>query len=225
MIIQIYSLTDIDDAVQCAEMGVDQIGFVAGKYGIAPAELDFAEAAALRKALPQQTVASAITMSADVEEILRMADAVKPDIVHISTDLDDVPPEKMLFLKQRLNPAIRITKAIAVGGNESIRDLLRYMEFSDIILLDTKFTHINGIGASGATHDWNISRKIVELSSKPVILAGGLHAGNVVEAINKVKPWGVDSFTCTSRTDDNSRKDLEEVRAFVRAIRENEANA
>ena len=52
-------------------------------------------------------------------------------------------------------------------------------------------------GARGETHDWAVSREIVERSRIPVILAGGLSAENVAEAIATVRPWGVDSFTHT----------------------------
>ena len=68
MIIQMYSLANIDEAVKCAELGVDHIGFAVGKDGIAPAELNYEEAAAMRKALPPQTVASALTVYDDVSK-------------------------------------------------------------------------------------------------------------------------------------------------------------
>lgn len=224
MIIQMYSLANINDAVKCAELGADHIGFAVGKDAIAPAELSYQEAAALRKALPPQTVASALTIYDDVPEILRMVEIVRPDILHISSDLEVVAEDKLLELRRHLNPAVRIMKAIAVGTDkQSIRDVLRFMGYVDLILLDTKVSHITGIGASGATHDWNISRKIVEVSSKPVILAGGLSAGNVAKAMCQVKPWAVDTFTHTSRTDDITRKDMAKVKAFIDTVREAEA--
>ncbi len=65
------------------------------------------------------------------------------------------------------------------------------------------------------THDWSISRKIVESVSIPVILAGGLSADNVAEAIEAVRPWGVDSYTHTNHPGDRMNKDLTQVRAFV----------
>ena len=223
MIIQMYSLANIDEAVKCAELGVDHIGFAVGKDGIAPAELNYEEATAMRKALPPQTVASALTVYDDVSEILRMAELVQPDILHVSSDLEVVAEDKLLELRRYLNPAIRIMKAIAVGTDrQSIRDVLRFMGYVDLILLDTKVSHVTGIGASGATHDWNISRKIVEVSSKPVILAGGLSAGNVAKAMRQVKPWAVDTFTHTSRSEDITRKDMAKVKAFIDAVREAE---
>jgi phosphoribosylanthranilate isomerase len=68
-------------------------------------------------------------------------------------------------------------------------------------------------GATGKVHDWSVSRSIVELSGKPVILAGGLTADNVKEAILKVRPAGVDSHTGVEGTDGRKKREL--VRKFV----------
>jgi phosphoribosylanthranilate isomerase len=78
---------------------------------------------------------------------------------------------------------------------------------------------IAGIGASGETHDWNISREIVRQVRVPVVLAGGLSPENVAQAVSVVQPWGVDSLTHTSRPLPGGGfcKDLERVRQFVRA--------
>ena len=222
MIIQIYAFTNPKEAVAAASFGVDQIGFVAGRYDLVPGELSFDEAREIRKALPPGVKASALTMSSDVDEILRMADAIKPDIVHISTDVEDVAEPAMASLKKRLNPTIQLMKALPVGGEESLTLAKRFEPFSDIFLLDTKITHMPGVGATGHIHDWSISRQIVQECDVPVILAGGLHASNVKNAIQKVQPWGVDSNTHTNIKGDRVKKDLDRLADFVAAVREAE---
>jgi phosphoribosylanthranilate isomerase len=219
MIIQIYAFTKPEEAAAAAQMGVDQIGFVAGKYGLVPGELTFDEARALVEALPDGTTSSAITMSTDTEEILRMVAAVQPDILHISTDLEDVPVEQMLELRKRLPPEVRLMKAIPVYDESSVAQAQKFAAVSDILLLDTKVTGFPGVGATGHVHDWNVSRKIVETAGIPVILAGGLSAENVAEAIRVVRPWGVDSNTATNVPGDPVEKDLDRVGAFIRAVR------
>jgi len=67
-------------------------------------------------------------------------------------------------------------------------------------------------------HDWSISRRIAEEVGLPVILAGGLYAGNAAAAIAAVRPAGVDSKTKTDRQD-GSGKDLDKVRRFVAAAK------
>lgn len=219
MIIQIYAFTDPDQARMAAGCGVHHIGFVAGRYDLVPGELTFREAKLIRSILPEGVKASALTMATDVDEILRMADAVQPDIVHISSDVEDVDETKMAALKKRLSPDIQLMKALPVGGEESLALAKRFSPFSDIFLLDTKISHMPGVGATGHVHDWSISRQIVEGFDVPVILAGGLHAGNVLEAIEQVMPWGVDSNTHTNIQGDPVAKDMDRIAAFVAAVR------
>ena len=51
------------------------------------------------------------------------------------------------------------------------------------------------LGGTGRVHDWRLSRRIVTEVPRPVFLAGGLNAGNVADAIRRVRPWGVDLCT------------------------------
>ena len=222
MIIQIYAFTNPKEAIRAASLGVDQIGFVAGCYDLVPGELSFDEAREIRKALPPGVKASALTMSTDVDEILRMAEAIEPDIVHISTDVEDVAEPAMEALKKRLAPDILLMKALPVGGAESLMLAKRFEPYSDIFLLDTKITHMPGVGATGHTHDWSISHQIVQECDVPIILAGGLDAGNVKDAIRKVQPWGVDSNTHTNIKGDQVKKDLDRIANFVAAVKDAE---
>lgn len=219
MIIQIYAFTNPEDALAAASLGVNHIGFVAGRYDMVPGELTFQEAREICKVLPAGVKASALTMANDVDEILRMAEAVEPEIVHISTDVEDVPESAMAVLKERLDPSIKLMKALPVGGQESLALAKRFEPFSDIFLLDTKVVDMPGVGATGHVHDWSVSQQIVQECNTPVILAGGLHAGNVKDAIHKVHPWGVDSNTHTNIKGDQVKKDLDRIAAFVAAAR------
>lgn len=219
MIIQIYAFTVIAEAVWAAEHGVDHVGFVAGRYDLVPGELSFSEARALRDALPSSTTAVALTMATEVAEILRMVDAVNPDIVHISTDVEDVPEKAMEALKVALPPSVRLMKALPVGDEDSLDLARRFAPVSDLFLLDTKIKGMPGVGATGHTHDWTISRKIVDELNTPVILAGGLDAENIREAIGVVRPWGVDSNTHTNLPGDPVKKDMARIATFVAAVK------
>jgi phosphoribosylanthranilate isomerase len=108
-------------------------------------------------------------------------------------------------------------KAIHVDGPNSIDVALRFAEVSDILLLDTKVAGMPGVGATGVTHDWNISRQIVVLTGNhaKVILAGGLTPENIASAIQATQPWGVDSNTGTNIPGDPVAKDMNRVREFV----------
>ena len=220
MIVQIYAFTDTDQALAAADAGVDHVGFIAGRYDLVHGELSFGEARRLADALSGRATRVALTMATAVDEILRMVDAVQPDIVHISTDVDDVDTRAMEQLRSRLPPAVRLMKALPVENEHSVEAALRYAPLCDMLLLDTKARGLPGVGASGRTHDWTISRRIVESAGVPVILAGGLSADNVGDAIRIVAPWGVDSNTGTNLPGDPVKKDMDRIRAFVKAARQ-----
>ena len=93
-----------------------------------------------------------------------------------------------------------------------------YDKIVDFLLLDSHQPSDRQIGALGVTHDWTISRRIVQLVRTPVILAGGLGPENVAEAILAVRPAGVDSKTKTDQTGSH-RKDLDRVRRFYETAR------
>jgi phosphoribosylanthranilate isomerase len=218
VIVQIYAVTSTTEALKMAGLGVDHVGFVAGDYGEVYGELTFAEARAIATTLKGRAASSALTMSTDVAEILRMAAAVQPDIIHISSDTEAIGPEALAELHRELAGQIQLMKAVHVEGPESIDLADRLADDSDILLLDTKVAGMPGVGATGATHDWNISRQIIKQveGRARVILAGGLTPENVEAAIQATRPWGVDSNTGTNLPGDPLTKDLPRVEAFVK---------
>ncbi|MBN2677824.1 MAG: phosphoribosylanthranilate isomerase [Anaerolineaceae bacterium] len=219
MIIQIYAFTGIDEVHQALAAGVDHIGFIAGKYGIVQAELDFKQAAALAREVTKPARSVALTMSTEIDEIVRMTETIQPDIVHISSETDALCPDSMATLREKLHPSVKIIKAIGISDHSSVTAAMEFSRSADILLLDTKIEHLPGVGATGKTHDWGISSEIVEKCMLPVILAGGLNVKNVAAAIRKVKPWGVDSNTSTNRLDSLFAKDIQRIREFVKAVR------
>ena len=218
MIVQIYAAISVADALKMVDLGVDQVGFIAGDYGEVHAELTFEASREIVEALRGKAVSSALTMSTDIFEIRRMVDMVQPDIVHIASDTEDVGLEAMKQLKESLPNGILLMKAVHVDGTESIETSLAFAEVSDILLLDTKVQGMPGVGATGVTHDWNVSREIVRQvgSQAKVILAGGLIPENVSAAIATTQPWGVDSNTGTNIPGDPVIKDMARVAEFVK---------
>jgi len=120
-------------------------------------------------------------------------------------------------LRRRLPAQVALMKAIHVSGWGSLQTALAFAGVSDILLLDTKVEGMPGVGATGVSHDWTVSREIVAQVGQRarVILAGGLVPENVGVAIAAVRPWGVDSNTGTNLPGDPVAKDMERVREFV----------
>jgi len=219
MKIQIYTMQTPEEAAAIAQLGVDHIG-VSPAHKNLPGEVDYDTARAIFAAVPENVTKVALTVDEDLDAIEEMVHATEPDIVHLCGLMGAVPPDAVRELRRRL-PDVAIMQAISVGGPEAIEEAIRYQEVADYLILDTQAPDIPGVGASGVTHDWNISRAIVQQTRIPVILAGGLSPENVADAIRAVRPWGVDSLTHTNKplSGGGFRKDIERVRQFVAAAR------
>ncbi len=159
-----------------------------------------------------------LVLSSDFNEISKIIDIVQPKILHLGASLETLTLAKVKLLKQKY-PQIKLMRSIPVTGKESIAAAKEYESVADYLLLDTYEPHDSQIGATGKTHDWKLSKQIIDSVKIPVILAGGLGPNNVVEAINAVKPAGVDSKTKTDRAD-GSGKDIQKVKEFVRLAKQ-----
>jgi len=114
-------------------------------------------------------------------------------------------------------PDIEIVQVLHVNDESSIEVALRISEKVDAILLDSgnQKLDVKELGGTGRTHDWSISKKIVESVAVPVYLAGGINSANVVDAIKSVKPYGLD--LCSSiRT--NDMLDDQKITEFFNAV-------
>lgn len=91
-------------------------------------------------------------------------------------------------------PGIALVQVIHVSDEESFEEALTVAPDVDAILLDSgnQRLAVKELGGTGRTHDWTISRRIVERVKKPVFLAGGLKPENVREAVEQVRPFGLD---------------------------------
>lgn len=96
-------------------------------------------------------------------------------------------------LRQAL-PGISLVQVIHVKDSDSIKEATKAALHVHGLLLDSdnQASEIKELGATGRTHNWEISRKIRELVDVPVFLAGGLTPENVSSAIQEVQPFGVD---------------------------------
>lgn len=214
---QIYTMQTIEEAQAIISLGVNHIGITPSNMGL-PGEVDFATAREIVDAVGETAVSVALSVESDLDAIETMVQAVRPDILHLCGLENTLLPDAVRSLRQRL-PNLPIMQAISVAGPEAIDVALAYQDVAEYLILDTQASDIAGIGASGKTHDWAISREIVRQTRIPVILAGGLSPENVAEAINVVQPWGVDSLTHTNRPlpGGGFRKDLDRIRQFVMA--------
>jgi len=214
MIVQIYSMTSVADAVATARAGADLVGVVVAEPGVVPEAIDERLAREIIGSIRPWARGVALSLSADPEEICAIVDAVRPDILHLAARA--LSPEDSGWLRRRIAP-VQVMRAIPVRGGEAVAEADAHQEVADYLIVDSGAIGLPFTGSTGETHDWSISRQIVERSRIPVILAGGLSPHNVESAIAQVRPWGVDSFTHTDRSGSRGIKDMVRVRAFIAA--------
>ena len=214
--IQIYSMTSVSDAVATAGAGTDLIGVVVAEPGVVPEAIAESAAREIFAAIRPRSRGIALSLSDDRDEICAMADAVRPDVLHIVAR--EIEPEDCAWIRKRIAPVL-LLRAIAVRAGETLTEADAHQDCVDYLMLDSGAKGRPFAGATGETHDWSVSRTVVERSRIPVILAGGLSADNVADAIATVMPWGVDSFTHTDIPGNRGKKDPARVRAFIAAAR------
>ncbi len=217
MIVQVYAIKTVEEAVQAMQAGADRFGVVVGEAGKTPDETGFEQTRRIFAATPPPYPKMALTVETDPDAIEAMVRATQPDMLHLSGDIRRLPVEAVQALRRRL-PGVQIVQAIPVSGPQAVELALAYAPAIDVCFLDTKDPAADVIGATGATHDWRISRRIVEAVDVPVILAGGLSPENVGQAIRAVRPWGVDSNSHTNQPG-TWKKDPERMRRFVEAAK------
>jgi|SRR5215471_6728360 len=214
MLTQIYEISTMEEGRSLCGIGIDHIGILMGN-GEFPREKPLEAAARIAGAVRPPSKVSALFLTSDISLIEEWALKVQPAIVHLGATPELLGPGDVASLKRKL-PGMLLMRSIPVVGEASIEIAQRYEAIADFLLLDSHRESDRQIGALGITHDWAISRRIVELVRTPIILAGGLGPDNVADAIRAVRPAGVDSKTKTDRTGSH-QKDLDRVRRFQEA--------
>ena len=215
-IIQIAGIIDQEEADMLVDAGVHQLGF---PFGLAVHKEDITEkdAAKIIGSLRPFVSSVLITYLNEAEKILDLYKRIGTAKVQLH---GDVSVTDLIKLKS-LAPNLFVIKSLIVRDHNLAELESSFSAFSpyiDVFITDTYDPVTGSCGATGKTHDWDISRRLVEISPRPIILAGGLKPENVRRAIARVKPAGVDVHTGVEGAD--GRKDADLVRKFVREATE-----
>ena len=215
-LIQIAGIIDKQEAEMLMSAGVHYLGFPL-RLPVNKEDTTEEEAAEIIKAIKPPHSAVLITYLDKAEEIIKFCEELNVNIVQLHGKIS----KKELIKIKSQKPGLEIFKSLVVAENnfEELVIVLNLLSpYVDAFITDT-FDPVTGAeGATGKTHDWNISKKLVELSPKPVIIAGGLNPANVKQAIMEIHPAGVDVHTGVEAKD--GRKDSELVKRFVEEAQE-----
>lgn len=193
-------------------MGADALGLV-GKMPSGPGPIADELIASITRHIHPPVSSFLLTSEQSSTAIIQHIQRVNTSTVQI---VDKLTVGSYNDIRKAL-PHLGIVQVIHVRGEESIDEALAIHTMVDAILLDSgnPTAAVKTLGGTGNTHNWAISRKIVESVKVPVFLAGGLQPGNVKQAIREVQPFGVD--ICSGvRT--NGRLDPQKLEAFMNAV-------
>jgi phosphoribosylanthranilate isomerase len=198
---KICGITRIEDALSAVEAGADAIGLVF--YAKSPRAVTVQQARAIIAAMPPFVTTVGLFVDASRGELDEILDAVPLDLLQFHGDESPADCEgyQRPYIKAlRVKPGDDIAAQVALYTNASG------------VLLDT---YVPGIpGGTGEAFDWSL---VPVGLSKPVILAGGLTAENIAQAIARVRPYAVDVSGGVETA--KGIKDAEMIRAFMQAVK------
>ena len=192
--------------------GADALGLV-GKMPNGPGPIPDWLIAEIAKSIHPPVASFLLTSEQSSEEIIHHVQRVGTNTVQI---VDQLTSGTYGDIRVSL-PYLRIVQVIHVSGEESIEEAINVSTETDALLLDSGNPRgaIKTLGGTGNVHNWEISKIITESVKVPVFLAGGLNAQNVRQAIETVRPFGVD--ICSGvRTE--GRLDPYKLEAFIKAV-------
>lgn len=215
-IIQIAGIRNADEANLLLDGGVDYIGF---PLRLAYHQPDLTESAAAEiiTQLHCSRQSVLITYLTDARKIAELSCFLGVKIVQLH---GAIAPAEVKRLR-KIAPELAIIKSLIVKGDnlpELQKSVDKFHSLVNAFITDTFDPATGACGATGKTHDWEISRQLVEYAAKPVILAGGLNPSNVRAAILTVQPDGVDAHTGVENAD--GRKDKLLLQKFVSEARQ-----
>lgn len=209
--VKICGLQTEKDVEIAAEAGADAAGFLVGQKHTSGDFILPGTARRLAAYLPVYITPVMVTHYTDPDEIIELIDLTGITTVQLH---GGTTPEELLYLKDMGGDDVKYIVAIHVKEDKSIEpDLAAFENLADGFILDSCNSMEGRVGGTGLTHDWQISKRIVQGTKKKVILAGGLHPGNVEEAIKTVSPYGVDANSRLKDPDGSLNKLL--AREFV----------
>jgi phosphoribosylanthranilate isomerase len=208
--IKICGITAVEDAVLAVEAGADAIGL--NFYAKSPRFIDEAMAGRIVAAVGRRAFKVGVFVNATADEMAAMAQRLGLDLVQLH---GDEPPTVLARLRNT-----PVMKAFRIGqdGLTPVDDYLTRCRGLGVapqaILFDARVE--GSYGGSGKTTPWELAAAYRAGNRvPPLVLAGGLTADNVAEAIRAVRPQAVDTASGVERTP--GRKDPARVLAFVQA--------
>jgi phosphoribosylanthranilate isomerase len=204
--IKICGITNLEDALACADAGADLLGF--NFYCGSPRYITPEDTRRIVVQLPAAILTVGVFVNAGAaRDVARLAEIAGVAAVQLH---GNESPSYCRELSGRF-----VIKALSVGDGFDPQSAAEFEAYA--VLLDSFDVRLRG--GTGKTLDWSLARHTRKAVQK-LFLAGGLGPENVAEAVASVQPYGVDA--CSGLESSLGRKDIARVRAFIKAIRAHE---
>lgn len=202
--VKICGLTNLEDALEASEAGADALGF--NFYAKSPRYLPLSKAVAISRSLPPFVSRVGVFVNPTQAEVTAALGSMRLDWLQFHGD------EDFDFVSRF--PADMVIKALRVAQR---KDLVAIKAFGRLsaFLLDTASPGL--YGGSGKTFPWALAKEAKKKFARPIILAGGLNAENVAEAVAAARPWAVD--VASGVESKPGKKDKAKLRAFIAAAK------
>jgi len=178
MFIKFCGITRVEDATGAAGLGVDAIGL--NFYPESKRFVDDKTVAEICAALPKTVLKIGLFVNVSADEVNQKLKDFSLDFLQFHGD------ETPAFCSQ-WGP--RVIRAIS-PKKENDLEIIKEYDFARMIIVDASV--VGQYGGTGERANWELAKKAVDNFDKPVLLAGGLTPENVAEAVEFVKPFGVD---------------------------------
>ena len=198
--VKICGITRVEDALTAIEHGADAIGLVF--YAPSPRNVSIAQAAEIARKIPAFVSVVGLFVNAEPGFIQEVTSQVQLDLLQFHGD--ETPEECLRY-------GLPFIKAIRVKSDTNLVQCAKDFSVARALLLDT---YTEGVaGGTGHVFDWGLIPVGLE---KPVVLAGGLNAQNVAQAVAQVRPYAVDVSGGVEAS--KGIKDAAKIAAFMQQV-------
>jgi phosphoribosylanthranilate isomerase len=212
LLVKICGLKTPDALDAALEAGADMVGFVF--FPPSPRNLGIEAARLLGEQVQGRAKKVALSVDATDAELDRVVEALKPDMLQLH---GKETPERVAAVRSRFH--LPVMKALPIEQKSDLAPIRLYEKVADWLLFDGRAPReATRPGGLGKTFDWSLLQHL-DLGV-PFMLSGGLDAENLVEALRITQAPAVDVSSGVERAP--GEKDVEKIRAFIRAAREAE---
>ncbi len=202
--IKICGITNLEDALTAANAGATHLGFI---FADSPRQIQPKIAAEIISKLPASVKKVGVFVDEEIGKVNTIVRDCTLDLVQLHGNEAPEYCQKMI---------VPVIKAFRIKDKNSLDQLKDYEDCVQYFLLDTFAP--DKAGGTGKTFDWELALEAKKLTSKPIILSGGLTVDNIELALHKVSPFGVDINSGIELSP--GKKDQNKLKKIIELIRQ-----